>query len=126
MAVYSPALAVFVYVLQAMLGPVANACGKGGMRLVDYLGESRVRENLMHGLGRGCWKRGKSCRSSAGLGSVCLKSHDNGLVETQPEGSCNRTSALLYRVILEYRNSTGVGPAIRTGIRLLKRVVPGQ
>ena len=126
MAVYSPALAVFVYVLQAMLGPVANACGKGGMRLVDYLRESRVRENLMHGLGRGCWKRGKSCRSSAGLGSVCLKSHDNGLVETQPEGSCNRTSALLYRVILEYRNSTGVGPAIRTGIRLLKRVVPGQ
>ena len=96
MAVYSPALAVFVYVLQAMLGPVANACGKGGMRLVDYLGESRVRENLMHGLGRGCWKRGKSCRSSAGLGSVCLKSHDNGLVETQPEGSCNRTSALLH------------------------------
>ena len=71
MAGYSPALAVFVYVLQAMLGPVANACGKGRMRLVDYLGESRVRENLMHGLGRGCWKQGRSlqviCGSRAGV-----------------------------------------------------------
>jgi hypothetical protein len=71
MAGYSPALAVFVYVLQAMLGPVANACGKGRMQLVDYLGESRVRENLMHGLGRGCWKQGRSlqviCGSRAGV-----------------------------------------------------------
>ena len=30
---------------------------QGGMRPVDCLGESRVRENLTHGSGRGCWKR---------------------------------------------------------------------
>ena len=30
---------------------------QGGMWLVDCLGESRVRENFMHGSGRGCWKR---------------------------------------------------------------------
>ena len=31
---------------------------RGGMRPADCLGESRVRENLTHGSGRGCWKRG--------------------------------------------------------------------
>jgi len=30
------------------------------MWLVDCLGESRVRENFMHGSGRGCWKRSTS------------------------------------------------------------------
>ena len=38
------------------LGPVANAVA-GGMRPVDCLGESRVRENFMHGSGRGERKR---------------------------------------------------------------------
>lgn len=35
------------------LGQAANSRGKGRMRLVDCLGESRTSENLMHGLGHG-------------------------------------------------------------------------
>jgi len=43
------------------LGPVSDAWvtrqrrRHGGMRLIDCLGESRVRENRMHGSGRGEW-----------------------------------------------------------------------
>ncbi len=45
------------------LGPVANPGGVRGMRLVDCLGESRMRENLMSGLGRGSRKRSASHRA---------------------------------------------------------------
>jgi hypothetical protein len=31
---------------------------RGGMRVTDCPGESRVRQNLTHGLGRGRWRRG--------------------------------------------------------------------
>ena len=42
-------------------GGIAGIVGQGawrhGMLAIDCLGESRVRENLTHGLGRGRWRR---------------------------------------------------------------------
>jgi hypothetical protein len=43
--------------LRGSLGPVANPGGVRGMLLVDCLGESRMIEKVMSGLGRECRRR---------------------------------------------------------------------
>ena len=53
------------------LGPTANAVASG-MRPVDCLGESRVRENLMHGSGRGGRKRVDDAQPLRSLGGISV------------------------------------------------------
>lgn len=67
------------------LGRLANPSGIGGMPAVDCLGESRMKENFMSGLGRGCWRRSGFGKPSADLGSVA-DSHQDDLIEVQLAG----------------------------------------
>jgi len=53
------------------LGPIANAVASG-MPSVDCLGESRVRENLMHGLGRGERRRAEDAQPLRSLGGISV------------------------------------------------------
>ena len=53
------------------LGPIANAVACG-MLSVDCLGESRVRENFMHGLGRGERRRTEDAQPSRSLGDMSV------------------------------------------------------
>ncbi len=53
------------------LGPIANAVASG-MPSVDCLGESRVRENLMHGLGRGERSRAEDAQPLRSLGGISV------------------------------------------------------
>lgn len=65
-----------------------------GMRLVDCLGESRMRENLMSGLGRGSRKRGLRYRACFPLHRLAVSS-GNGRGRSPASsipfgGVCNR------------------------------------
>jgi hypothetical protein len=53
------------------LGPIANVVASG-MPSADCLGESRVRENLMHGLGRGERNRAEDAQPSRSLGGISV------------------------------------------------------
>ena len=68
---------------------------RSGMRPVDCPGESRMRENLMSGLGRGRWKRGRTSRHRGSRAGGARRHHD-GLVGNHLDEDRHRASALLH------------------------------
>ena len=81
-----PCLGGSVQYRNVLLGPFVNAMAQRNA-VVDCPVESRMRENLMSGSGRGSWKRSSPSGPLRVPGRCAEKRHFDDLVGTQPVGS---------------------------------------